>query len=231
MKHGVLNMHRVFYSGIFYFKEYLKKIISGFALCLCVACVSAKKKTSFKPSEDLEKASIRMEQAMQDMEKGNYTSARVELKRLIQTYPGHGIKWAAVYNLASLYKKTGKCDKAKPLYEELIREPHSRLKAHSRFALSYVYECLGERKLILKTLQSLMPYTHLFSEEKRLIEYPARLALAYIRLGEFKIGKSIQKKAHQNMERIRRTSPATALTEKNFARSFIYYGRVSYSAG
>ncbi len=164
------------------------------------------------------------EKAFTDMTEGRYDHARTVFEKLAKRYEGHELQWASLYNLAGLHKKLGECNKAKTLYHQLIQQEHARVKAHSYLLLSYIYECLGDADKTLEVLKAAHPHLYLLSEEKRLIEYPARLALAYIRVGEEQMGLDIHKQVHQNMEKIRSTSPVHSVIEQNFARYLYLMG-------
>ena len=193
----------------------------GLSSCIFMQQNRSNSSTSDKVnSQDL----AQFEKAFTDMAEGRYYRARTVFEKLAKQYSGHELKWAALYNLAGLHKKLGECDKAKTLYHQLIQQEHTRVKAHSYLLLSYIYECLGDVDKTLEVLKAAQPYIYLLPEEKHLIEYPARLALAYIRIGEEKTGLDIQKQVHQNMEKIRKTSPIHSVIEENFARYLYLMG-------
>lgn len=202
----------------------MKKIVIlflGLSSCIFMQQNRINSSTSDKvDSQDL----AQFEKAFADMAEGRYYRARTVFEKLAKRYGGHELKWAALYNLAGLHKKLGECNKAKTLYHQLIQQEHTRVKAHSYLLLSYIYECLGDADKTLEVLKAAQPYIYLLSEEKRLIEYPARLALAYIRTGEEQTGLGIQKQVHQNMEKIRSTSPVHSVIEESFARYLYLMG-------
>ena len=208
----------------------MRKVILLLCFIGFISCQTKQVKTnsvSTVHSKDL----LKLEEAFKDMNEGHYRRAALVFESLVNKYEGHTFKWAAVYNLAGAYKKLGQCDKAKTLYQQLIKQSHFRIKAHSYLLLAYVYECLGDASSTLEILKAARPYMYVLSEEKRLIEYPARLALAYIRIGANHIGTDIQKQVHQNMEEIRKSSPVNAVIEQNFARYLYKMGESHIQPG
>lgn len=194
------------------------------------SCSSLKKSesTSFSKSIAINQEDITLfEEAFKDLGAGNYSAVIPIFDKLATKYRGHDLEQAALYNLASAYKELNQCKKAKDIYQNLIQktEKQFHLKPRVYLSLSYVYECLGQKEETLIALKEGMPYIHYLTEDIRLIEYPARLSMAYFRLNEDKQGMGIQKKVYQNLEEIKKKFHISSAADENFSRYFYVIGR------
>ena len=212
---------------------YLESVIMYFFYLLLfvffTSCTSLKKggEASSK-SMDIDPQDITLfESAFKDLGNEEYASVIPIFKKLAEKYRGRDLEWAALYNLASAYKEIGQCEKAENLYQLLLtkQEKLPHLKARIHLSLSYVYECLGQAEKTLIVLKEGEKYTNHLTEEIRLIEYPARLSMAYIRMDEDKVGLEIQKRLYQNMEMMKKIFRISSAADENFSRYFYIIGR------
>jgi len=208
-----------------YLYYYLYFLLSLVFLSSCTSLKENNSKSTIK--NILPEDFVKFEKAFKDLGTGNYGPTIPVFEELAEKYQGQDIEQAALFNLASTYKELNQCKKAESVYKKLLSKikQHSQLKARLYLSLSYVYECLGQADKVLITLREGMPYTHYLPEDIKSIEYPARLALAYIRSGEEKIGKEMQNKMYQNLEAIKKTFRITSAADKNFSRYFYTIGR------
>ena len=195
-----------------------------------VSCSSLKKSKapfSSKPININQEDITLFEEAFKSLGDEKYSAVIPIFSTLATKYRGHDLERAALYNLASAYKELHQCKKAETIYQNLItkaeKQPH--LKPRIYLSLSYVYECLGRAEEALIALKDGMPYIHYLTKDIQLIEYPARLSLAYIRLDEDKKGLKIQKKVYQNLEMIKKTFRISSAADESFARYFYIIGR------
>lgn len=195
-----------------------------------VSCTSLKKSddSPFSQPINISPEDITLfEDAFKDLGEGNYPRVIPIFNKLAKKYRGQGLEWAALYNLASAYKELNQCEKAESIYQSLIPKteklPH--LKSRTYLSLSYVYECLGKTEKTLITLKEGIQYSHHLTQDIRLVEYPARLSIAYIRLNEDKRGLKIQKEVYQNLETIKKTFRISSAADENFSRYFYVIGR------
>ena len=174
-----------------------------------ISCASLKKEDSIKQkSIPVSKQDMSLfEKAFKDLGNKQYSLVIPIFEKLAKKYQGQDLEWASLYNLASAYKELNQCKKAESTYHRLIPkvEQYRHLKPRIYLSLSYVYECLGQPEKTLITLKEGINYMASDStEDIKLIEYPARLALAYIRMNEDKRGLDIQKTVYANMEAIKK---------------------------
>ena len=229
-------------------KSVLNRQMGGvfFVFILLSSCASLKKKGSVGGEEIHPQDIPLFESAFQDLGAGHYRSAIPHFKKLADKYKGQSLEWPALYNLGSAYKELGHCDKAKAIYEQLmaktnklsqknlnrktksqvIKTPYPLgLKPRLYLSLSYVYECLGEREQSLKMLKQGKSHISHLAKEVRLIEYPARLFLALIEVGEKKQGLKIQHQLYQNLEILKKDFRISQSADESFARYFYTIGR------
>lgn len=165
--------------------------------------------------------------AFKNLGKKNYALVIPVFKKLALRYQGMDLERAALYNLANAYKELNKCQKAERIYQNLIPKIQDQfhLKARVYLSLSYVYECLGQSEQTLIALKEGTKYIHYLAEDIRLIEYPVRLFLAYMRVREDKTAFKIQKTVHQNMEAIRKNFRISSKADTSFSKYFYISGR------
>lgn len=199
-------------------------------LIFLISCSSLKKgnesqgsKTSPVSAQDISL----FEKAFNDLGNKKHSSAIPIFEKLAKKYRGQDLEWTSLYNLASAYKELNQCEKAESIYQKLMPlvDKHLPLKSHIYLSLSYVYECLGQFENTLITLKEGLQYSTPHSKDINLIEYPARLALAYIRMDEDKTGLKLQKTLYANMEVIKKTFRISSAADKNFSRYFYIIGR------
>ena len=167
------------------------------------------------------------EDAFKNLGEGNYSHVIPIFNKLAEKYRGHDLEWAALYNLASAYKELNQCEKAETIYQNIILKSGkiSHLKPRIYLSLSYVYECLGQKEKTLIALKEGTRYINHLTQDIRLIEYPARLSIAYIRLNEDKRGLKIQKEVYQNLEAVKKNFRISSAADENFSRYFYIIGR------
>ena len=190
-------------------------------------CTSLQSGDSTK-SENIDSKDLMLfETAFKDLGEGHYTRVIPILKKLIHKYPGFDLEWLALYNLASAYKELNQCQKAQEIYKKL---PHKTKKTPQLLPriflnLAYTYECLGKPEQTLIALKEGMKHSHYLPDESRLVEYPARLSLAYFRMNEQKTGEELQQQTYNNLEILKKSFRITEATDTNFARYFYIMGR------
>ena len=200
----------------------MKFLILLFWLSGCVLSRVDTKKAAVLNPQDL----VQFEKAFQALGNRHFAKALPVFKTLADQYKNTDLGTAALYNLAGCYKGLGFCVQAVSRYKDLLNTAPVKLKPRIYLQLSTAHECLGEVQLTLKVLKKGLLYIHLLPIEERLIEYPARLALAYLRAGDLKTGRHLQQQVHQNMEKIKNTSVSSpGKLEKNFARYFYLMGK------
>ena len=195
-----------------------------------VSCSSLKKEEQgrkLKTNPISEQDISLFEKAFKDLGNKHYLSAIPTFEKLAEKYRGQDLEWTSLYNLASAYKELNQCEKAESIYQRLmpLLDKYLQLKSHIYLSLSYVYECLGQAENTLIALKDGIQYTKVHSRDTNLIEYPARLALAYIRMDEDQTGLKMQKTLYANMEVRKKTFRISSAADKKFSRYFYIIGR------
>ncbi len=199
------------------------------ALLFNLGCGSLSRSTSQAPRPPLPpEATEQFEQALAAMEREEYFQAAQQLEDLKIRYPGSEFDLVIAYNLAAAHEGLGDCERARDSYQDVARSSrgrNERLEALSLFRLSYAFECLGQDQKVIASLLDARAREEFLTEEIRLTEVPARLALAYSRLGEAALAEQFFREAEQGIQRLiaqgqRRTELAPQL-----ARTLYFMGR------
>ena len=200
------------------------------SLMLLMSCASLKKEgesDSSKATNIDPQDIILFEKAFHDLGRKKYHSVIPVFQKLANKYHKQDLEWAALYNLASAYKEIKQCEKAEKIYRKLLpkTKKHIHLKSRIYLSLSYVYECLGQMEQSLIALKEGLPYIRHLESDLRLIEYPARLALAYMRMSEDQTGMQLQKEVYRNLENTKKSFRVSSAADENFARYFYTIGK------
>ena len=199
-----------------------------FSLFFLISCTSLKKgDDSLAPGSLNPKDRTLFETAFNYLGEERYKLAIPLLEKLSQKYQGQEMEWATLFNLALAYKETNQCEKAQKSYQYLLTKIKKliHLKPRTYLALSYASECLSQPENTLFALKEGYTYINHLPMDVQLVEYPARLALAYIRAGEDKFGQKIAQQMYQNMEMLKKTFRISSAADKNFSRYFYIVGR------
>lgn len=196
-------------------------------LASCVSLKKVDKSTMSKSTSINPQDMILFEKAFYDLGLENYTSVIPIFKKLADKYHGHDLEWAALYNLASAYKELNQCEKAEKIYHSLLPKAQKQihLKPRIYLSLAYTYECLGQMEENLIALKEGIKHAHQLTTDMRLIEYPARLALAYIRMNEDNTGLQLQKSMYQNLEGMKKVFRISSAADESFSKHFYIIGR------
>ena len=205
----------------------MKLIPLSLFLIIFSNCTSLRTTDTKRPENVDPKDIMLFETAFKDLGEGHYTRVIPILKELSQKYPGYDLEWLALYNLASAYKELNQCEKAKNIYRSLPDKTKAAPQLLPRIFLNlaYTYECLGKPVQTLIALKTGMKHTQYLPDESRLMEYPARLSLAYFRMNEQKTGEQLQQQTYKNLEILKKSFRITEATDKNFSRYFYTMGR------
>ena len=218
---------------VYIVKMKILKLICFFCLPLCIfltSCTSLKKgnSSSVSKSANIDPQDITLfEEAFKNLGEENYARALPIFEKLAKKYQGWDLEWAALYNMASSYKELKQCERAENIYQTLLSRKNLplHLKPHIYLSLSYTYECLGQKTNTLIALREGRQYLNHLPVDIRLIEYPARLSLAYIRMDEDQTGLKMQKQVYQNLEIVKKTFRISSAADKNFSQYFYIIGR------
>ena len=207
----------------------MKLFFLSFFFVIFIGCSSLRPEGPFSAGEQYIKPEdlILFESAFKDLGAGYYARAVPPLKQLAEKYKGYDLEWAALYNLASAYKELNQCQKALSIYQFFPDKVKQTPQLLPRVFLNqaYAYECLGQSTKTLMALKEGLQHSHYLSDEMKLVEYPARLSLAYFRMNEPKTGKQIQQKMYDNLEVLKKSFRITSAANENFARYFYIIGR------
>ena len=151
---------------------------------LTVNCVSHSKKTSkFSLTQE---HMDQMDQALMFMKNKEFLKGAWIYDELAHTLTDSSSKILMLFNSGSAYKEAGQCKKALVRFRELLDRSLKSLpfKARGLMEISYVYECLGRTDLAFVSLKDVQKFRSSLPWVLNQIVYPARLSIAYARLGQ-----------------------------------------------
>ena len=130
----------------------------------------------------------------------------------------------SLFNQGAIQLQNKKCQEAVKTYKTLLKSPIERdLKTSSLMKLSEAYECLANYKKSLEVLEKIkLPHA---SAELEYILYPARLSLAYMKLGKTRLGKIYQDRALNGLLSLKNII-STQKDMQSLSRLFYIIGRV-----
>lgn len=133
-------------------------------------------------------------------------------------------KWTILFNAASAFLQIRHCSKAKEhLLSILDMNTPDSFTAPARLQMGYVYECLGQIKKAITSLQQIE--TSHISEQARRIELPGRLAILYRYLGKKKESLHQEELALSGIQLIKSSMKVKKIMEEEAAKSLYIMGR------
>jgi len=160
-------------------------IFCFFCLCFLIThCRSfTKKAKTVSFSED---QINQMDQALVFMQNQEFLNGAKTYDELSQALKDSSSQSLMLFNAGVAYKEAGQCDKAllrlRKLLDRSLKDPS--FKARGLMEISYIYECLGDEELVFLSLKDAGQVRVSLPWILNQVVYPARLAMAYARLGQ-----------------------------------------------
>src|SRR5262249_40470130 len=149
------------------------------------ACTSAPKRNSTIPTES---AQSRMEDGMKALQRSDFSTAANAFDRMLVQKPASEFDLIVLYNDGVAHEGLGECKRASELYRKAITGASAlrlaRVEAESYYRLSLAYECLGDDQKTIVSLLDTKKRSKNLAPEIANAELPARLAVAYARIGQ-----------------------------------------------
>ena len=160
------------------------QLLLAFLYLSLTGCVSSPKKL---PQPELSQEQInQMEKALSFMKKKEFRRAGRLYEQLSISLKDSSAKILMLFNAGVSYKEAGECKEAllrqKSVLDHSLKIPE--FKSRSLLELSYIYECLGDSEMALLILKDLKKFRKNLPWDSHHILYPARLSLAFARLGD-----------------------------------------------
>lgn len=172
-----------------------------------ISCIGAppKKKLSREFKGERRDMVQKFNQAYDLLGEENFSDAAYILEELEEKATDSQLRMIIKFNLASSYEGMGKCKKAGRRYRELSRrsaQGFPKIGAESLLRLSYCYECLGAYEKVASTLLEAWQKKSALSTAKTETEIPARLGMAYMRIGETRSAKKFFRLADLGIKKL-----------------------------
>ena len=189
------------------------------------SCISANKK-SIK-SQLSQQQITEMEQALSLLKEKEFSKAGLIYDRLALSLKENSAKTLMLFNAGVSYKENRECEKAllrqRSALDLSLKIPDFR--ARSLLELSYIYECLGKAELALISLKDLQKNRSALPWSWNHILYPARMSLAFARLGDIKQADKYKSMSLQKILEYKQTFKDDKKMKENISEIFYLMGR------
>ncbi len=168
------------------------------------------------------------EDAYDSLENRSFVLASSQFEALLREPISRSLKAVVLYNLGVAYEEQQSCHKAVGAYKRLLGEnlrDFPRVQAEGLFRLSQGYECLGDYKRVITTLNDVLKRASYLSAEQIEVEIPARLAAAHAKMGRFKVAKGYFKKAESRAFDLSNKAGESVHKQNALSKSFYLIGK------
>ena len=168
-----------------------------------------------------------MEQALSLLKEKDFSKAGAIYDRLALSLKESSTKTLMLFNAGISYKEAGECEKAllrqRSALDLSLKIPDFR--SRSLLELSYIYECLGKVELALLSLKDLQKNRSALPWSWNHILYPARMAIAFARLGDIKQADKYKSVSFKKILEYKQTFTKTEEMKERLSQIFYLMGR------
>lgn len=168
------------------------------------------------------------EEAYQSLESKSFVLAASQFEALLKQPISPSLRSVALYNLGVSYEEQKACGKAARTYKKLVSEnlkEFPRVQAEGLFRLSQSYECLGDHKRVITTLNDVLKRASHLSAEQIEVEIPARLAAAHAKMGRLRVAKEYFNKAESRAFDLSAKAGKGAQKQNSLSKAFYLMGK------
>ncbi|NJL25326.1 MAG: tetratricopeptide repeat protein [Calothrix sp. SM1_5_4] len=199
------------------------------ATLLFSACAS-RDKVGAEASAPDQAAPPELGQGLRALEHEDYRSAAEIFDRLLVAKPATEMDLVILFNSAAAHEGLGRCSKAAERYREVVRSSAGRFEsaeAQALFRLSLMYECLGDdTKAVAALLDARKRGGRILPGETLKAEIPARLAVAYSRLGNRAKALEYFSQASEGLKSVVATS-ARNTRKETLSKTLYFMGKLN----
>jgi len=184
----------------------------------------SQKKVDFKT----EKHNQIFESGYEALDRKSYIQASAKFEDLLQRPIGASLRAVTLYNLGVSYEEQKLCNKAVLTYKKLLAQDlkdFQRVQAEGLFRLSQSYECIGDYKRVITTLNDALKRGSFLSERQVEVEIPSRLAVAHAKMGNMRVAKNYFKKAEERAFELTNKFKKTNEKQETLSHSFYLMGK------
>lgn len=163
-----------------------------------------------------EKAQKKITKIQSDFDEGQFQKVLNESKEFQTKFPGSRYYLESLFLQARSFAEIGAHEKAISSYRSLIQsqKANSDLMARTLYYSSFSYESMGQTEKVIASLNDAMSYKNSLPERIILAEAPARLAAAYMRVGNTFDAKKYFEQASLGLEQVRRNLGQSGLNQQ-----------------
>ena len=198
-----------------------------FSLIFLASCMSPQKSRLSDKKALAGRQQKHFENALSDMEGGRFKSSIKGFEKIIAETENEFLHQSARFNIASIHQQTGECKKSIKILNPLIDsiKKKSIFKAQALIQLHYAYECLGETKKALDTLETADKNKDKLAEVSRLVEIPGRLSILYAQVKQDNQNLIFRDRALDGIQTIKMPIKDNKMIDQTAARLFYIMGR------
>ena len=209
-----------------------KQVITLFTLFLIFGCASKKKNgTSYANQDQL--LHKKFEKGLKYLDESKYSKAARIFNKLLVQKPTSNIDIIILFNSAIAYEGLKKCKTAARRFRQVIDASQQgrlpRVEAQALVRLSYVYECLGKDTHVITSLLDAKRRSKHLAPTVVKAELPARLAAAYLRLGNRKKSEMYFAQAENGIRSLRFSREDPVKVKDVLASTLFLMGRLDYN--
>ena len=200
--------------------------MSVFSLLFLMSCGSSQKRVSKSQMSGLQVQ--KLELAFKLVEKKQFIKAGKLYDSLSLNLKDSSAKILSLYNAGLAYKSAGDCEKALFRFRSVLDRSFKDFKdfqARALLEISFVYECLGQSDLSLSSLKDLEKTIHFLPFDVQKILYPARLCLAWARLGDLNLAEAYKSLSLNQILEYKRSSQPEKKIKQEISRLFYLMGK------
>lgn len=204
---------------------FLKKA-SVFSLLFLISCSSSQKRVSKSQMSVLQVQ--KLELAFKLVEKKQFIKAGKLYDSLSLSLKDSSAEILSLYNAGLAYKSARDCEKALLRFRAVLDRSFKDFKdfqARALLEISFVYECLGQSDLSVSSLKDLEKNLKFLPFYVQKIIYPARLSLAWARLGELHLAEAYKSLSLNQILEYKKNSQPEVEVKREISRLFYLMGK------
>jgi hypothetical protein len=203
-----------------------KHWISVAFLIVIVGCAS----TSKGPKPPEARAVAQFDKGYKFLETEDYTQASLIFETILVQNPATEFDMVAMFDAGAAREGMRDCKGAADRYRKVAFAAHGavpQLKAQALYRLSFAYECLGDDTKVIASLLDVQKESGNLTEEIIRAELPARLAVAYARVGNSHQATIYFDQANRGLSELKNMHRTKAQYRDLIGRTLFFMGRVN----
>ena len=165
--------------------------------------------------------------AGEHIKQGEFERAGEIYDSLAKALRGKPPEILVLFNAGSAYRSAGQCETSLARYLRLLDRTLNQkaLKTRALLEISFSYECLGKERLSFLSLRDAGAFRNQLSPEIQKTVYPARLGMAYARMGKKDKGADYQSLALRGILSLRSQYSSEKELTADISRLFFFMGK------